>query len=176
MSRLEKEFAIVPAGARWTAIVVCSIVALLMGSLFVMPGILEKDPKAVAVLTPLFLASLLGVGVLAVFILLVGYVFGDARRRGMRHVLWTLIAIFVPNGIGLILYFILRDPLPVACGACGTLVAKPHAFCPGCGAPVQAACPQCRQVVEPGWRNCARCGASLTQPTTGGGAASPAAP
>ncbi len=169
MSRLEKEFAVVPAGARWTALVVCSVVVVLMGSLFLLPGFLEKDPGAVATLGPLFLASLLGVAFLAAFILLVGYVFGDARRRGMRHVMWTLIAVFVPNGIGLILYFILREPLPVPCGTCGMLAGKQHAFCPGCGSPVRAVCPACRQMVEPGWRNCAGCGASLAPPAAAGG-------
>ena len=29
--------------------------------------------------------------------------------------LWTLLAIFIPNAIGIILYFILRDPVPVPC-------------------------------------------------------------
>ena len=43
---------------------------------------------------------------------LIGYVYGDAKRRQMRYVMWTLLAIFVPHGIGMILYFILRDPLP----------------------------------------------------------------
>jgi RNA polymerase subunit RPABC4/transcription elongation factor Spt4 len=161
MSRFRQEFALVPNGARWTAVVVCLMAAALMASLVLVPGFMESDPKAVAMLLPLFGASLFGVAFLGAFILLVGYVFADARRRGMNHVLWTLIAIFVPNGIGLILYFILRDPRPVPCGSCGALVVKQHAFCPGCGAPARAACPQCRQVVEPAWRNCGRCGAPL---------------
>ena len=31
---------------------------------------------------------------LFVLVVLIGYVNGDAKRRGMRHVLWTLLAIF----------------------------------------------------------------------------------
>jgi predicted amidophosphoribosyltransferase len=80
----------------------------------------------------------------------------------MNHILWTLLAIFIPNAIGIILYFILRDPMPVPCPSCGTPARKGHAYCAGCGAAVRAACPQCRQPVETGWRNCARCGAALT--------------
>ena len=99
--------------------------------------------------------------------LLVGYVFGDARRRGMNHVLWTLLAIFIPNAIGVILYFILRDPIPVPCPSCGALARKGHAYCAGCGTAVRVACPQCRQPVEPGWRNCARCGAGLAGSSRG---------
>ena len=91
--------------------------------------------------SPFFLASLVGVAFLGAFVLLVGYVFADARRRGMKHVLWTLLAIFIPNAIGIILYFILRDPIPVPCPACGTPARKGHAFCAGCGAAVRTACP-----------------------------------
>ena len=93
--------------------------------------------------------------------LLVGYVYGDARRRGMNAVLWTLLAVFVPSAIGVILYFILRDPVPPPCPSCGTLARKGHAFCASCGAAVRRGCPQCRQPVEPSWRNCASCGAAL---------------
>src|SRR5215213_7903850 len=53
------------------------------------------------------------------YLLLAGYVYNDARRRGMRHVMWTLLAIFVPNAIGFILYFIMRDPLQNPCSSCG---------------------------------------------------------
>ena len=70
----------------------------------------------------------------------------------MNHVLWTLLAVFIPNAIGMILYFILRDPVPVPCPSCGALARKGHAYCAGCGTAVRVACPQCRQPVEPGWR------------------------
>jgi hypothetical protein len=161
MSRFDQEFALVPEGARWTAALVCLAVACVTGSIFLLPGILERDPKAVLVLSPFFLLTLIGVAFLGAYVLLVGYVFADARRRGMKHVLWTLLAIFIPNAIGIILYFILRDPIPVPCPACGTPARKGHAFCAGCGAAVRTACPQCRQPIETGWRNCARCGAGL---------------
>src|SRR5260370_39511991 len=65
------------------------------------------------------------------YTLLVGYVYGDARRRGMRYVMWTLLAIFLTNGIGIILYFILREPLLAYCSRCGAGVQPSHAFCPG---------------------------------------------
>ena len=45
---------------------------------------------------------------MAGYTLLIGYIYGDARRRGMRYVMWTLLAIFLFNGIGIILYFILH--------------------------------------------------------------------
>jgi uncharacterized membrane protein len=165
MSRFDQEFALVPEGARWTAVLVCLAMTALMGSLFLLPGFAERNGTAVAMMAPLFLLSLLGVAFVGAYVLLVGYVCGDARRRGMNHVLWTLLAIFIPNAIGIILYFILRDPVAVPCPSCGAPARKGHAFCASCGAAVRVSCPQCRQPVEPGWRNCARCGASLVPRT-----------
>ena len=118
MTRFEQEFALVPEGARWTAALVCLAVTALMAGIFLVPGFAEKDTTGVLVLTPVFLASLVGVAFLGAYVLLVGYVFGDARRRGMNYVLWTLLSIFIPNAIGIILYFILRDPVPVPCPTC----------------------------------------------------------
>ena len=43
-----------------------------------------------------------------------GFIYADAKRRRMRHVMWAWLAL-VPYFIGVILYFILRDPLPTPC-------------------------------------------------------------
>ena len=120
MSRFDQEFALVPEGARWTAALVCLAVTALMGGLFLVPGLAERSGTALLMVSPLFLLSLVGVAFLGAYVLLVGYVFADAKRRGMNHVLWTLLAIFIPNAIGIILYFILREPIPVPCPACGS--------------------------------------------------------
>lgn len=160
MSRLGEGWALVPTGARWLAALVGVAFATLMGSIFILP-VAAEAPRNLLYVVPLFLLSLLGVVPMVIFVLLVGYVYGDARRRGMNHVLWTLVAAFVPGAVGLILYFILRDPVPVPCPSCGTPALKGHAFCSECGVAVRVACPQCRESVEPGWKNCARCGASL---------------
>jgi Double zinc ribbon len=99
----------------------------------------------------------------AVLVLLIGYINADARRRGMRYVMWTLLAIFLPNSIGIILYFVFRDPLPVTCGKCGAQARPGFTFCPQCGAALTAACPACKRSIEPGWKTCAYCGGSLKQ-------------
>jgi hypothetical protein len=161
MTRFEEEWALVPAGARWTAVLVALAMAALMGSLFLLPVLVEREYKALLFVFPLFLLTLIGPAMMGVYVLLVGYVYGDARRRGMNQVMWTLLAVFVPSAVGVILYFILRDPVPVPCPSCGALARKGHAYCAGCGAAVRPACPQCRQPTEPGWRNCARCGAAI---------------
>jgi hypothetical protein len=158
MTRFEEEWALVPSGARWTAILVALALMSLMASLFLLPVLMEGDLKGVVFVFPLFLLASIGAAPLAVYVLLIGYVYGDARRRAMNQVMWTLLAIFVPSAVGIILYFILRG---------GTPARKGHAYCASCGTAVRAACPQCRQPVEPGWRNCARCGAALRAAPSG---------
>jgi len=95
------------------------------------------------------------------YTVLAGYIYGDARRRGMRYVMWTLLAIFLGNGIGVILYFILREPLLAYCSRCGAGVQSSHTFCPRCGAGVQPACPACHRILQTGWTHCAWCGNQL---------------
>jgi hypothetical protein len=59
------------------------------------------------------------------------------------------------------------ETVPVAdphCLYCGgrLLIDRPARFCPHCGQPQSPpTCPQCRNEVEPGWRHCVSCGASL---------------
>jgi hypothetical protein len=110
----------------------------------------------------------------AIVVLLIGYINADARRRGMRYVMWTLLAIFIPNSIGIILYFVLRDPLPVPCPKCGAQSRSGFAFCPQCGGQLSTACPGCRRPVDSNWQRCAYCGAGLkpASPAAGLGSAS----
>jgi hypothetical protein len=96
---------------------------------------------------------------------LIGYIYGDAKRRQMRYVMWTLLAIFIPNAIGMILYFLLRDPLPNPCPGCGTVEKAGFPFCPHCGTSLQQTCPKCGKPVDPTWANCAHCGQRLPAPT-----------
>jgi peptidoglycan/LPS O-acetylase OafA/YrhL len=144
---------VIPPGG-WIA---AGIVLLLPFFLLSLLAITQHAPWPVRFIAPIVIPALL-----AGYTLLIGYVYGDARRRGMRYVMWTLLAIFLANGIGIILYFILRDPLPVHCTRCGTGVLPSHAFCPRCGAGVQPACPACHRTVQIGWTHCAWCGNQLS--------------
>ncbi len=76
------------------------------------------------------------IGALAAgYVLLAGYVYGDARRRGMPPIPWTALAVMVPNCLGFVLYFLLRKPLLQFCPSCGCGVSVAAAFCSGCGQP-----------------------------------------
>jgi len=157
MSRFREEMNVVPIGA-WVVAVVCYLgfVALAWNVLIPRDEDLSPWPewgKAVfAIGIPLFLAM---------YILLIGYVNGDARRRGMRYVLWTLLAIFIPNAIGVILYFIMRERLMRDCPGCGKRVRGMYTFCPLCGTEVVQSCPGCRRSIEAGWSHCPSCGKGL---------------
>jgi len=80
------------------------------------------------------LAAGLFVGCLfAGLVLALGYVYGDARRRNMPAALWTLIAFFVPNLLGFLLYFVLRKPLASPCPQCSQPFPMDQRFCSWCG-------------------------------------------
>jgi Phospholipase_D-nuclease N-terminal len=79
-----------------------------------------------------FLAVLAG-AVIASWILGVGYVNADARRRGMPPILWTLIVVFIPNLLGFLLYFALRRPIALPCPQCGQPTMAGQRFCSWCG-------------------------------------------
>ena len=102
---------------------------------------------------------------LVAWVALIGYVYGDAKRRQMRYVLWTLLAFCIPNGIGIILYFILRDPLPAQCPGCGHLEKASFPYCPRCGMLRHPTCSKCEKPVDPTWSNCAYCGQPLGEAT-----------
>jgi hypothetical protein len=160
MSRFREEYALVPNGARVTALVIYLAFLILMASIWLAPLLFGRERPQLALWAWFLLTAATGL-LMAAFILLLGYVWADAKRRGMNHVLWTLLAIFIPNAIGLILYFILRSPIQVTCPSCGTPVGKDLAFCSSCGTTVRRSCPQCRRPVKDGWTHCGFCGTAL---------------
>lgn len=150
MSRLREELQVIPRAAMLTAVLVAGTIAALIITLA------DEAPSvrlAIACVVVL---------IVSLYVLLVGYVYADAKRRGMRHVIWTLVVIFVPNAIGFIAYFLLREPVLTPCGRCGTPARREFAYCPHCGATLRRACPECHKPVEPFWSHCAHCGISLT--------------
>jgi RNA polymerase subunit RPABC4/transcription elongation factor Spt4 len=157
MSRLSKELSIIPTVARVVATFIYVGTAVGFWALFTF-GPPANGAPPVARFLLIFLAGI----PLAIYALLIGYVNADARRRGMRYIMWTLLAIFIPNAIGIIVYFILREPMPRKCPNCSQSVGADFAFCPHCGFNLLPACPNCKRAVEPSWRMCPTCGTSLT--------------
>lgn len=115
-------------------------------------------------ISPAWLRALVGllVGLVGgAFLLVIGYINGDAKRRGMSPWLWTIVAILIPNALGFVLYFILRQPLCRTCPQCGNTVQAGFNFCPRCSYKVSPSCSQCQRVVGVNDVYCPYCGTSL---------------
>jgi hypothetical protein len=115
---------------------------------------------------PMPLPAMIAVGtlggtVMACYVLLIGYVNSDAGRRGMSRLGWTLLAIFIPNALGIVLYFVLRKPLIATCPQCGGPLEPGFGFCPRCRHHLNPTCPKCQRSIHAGDKFCPYCGADL---------------
>jgi hypothetical protein len=104
---------------------------------------------------------------LSIFILTLGYVYRDAKRRDMHAGLWTLLVLILSPAylfIGLIIYLLVREPLPYACPQCSTTVSARFNFCPNCKCNLHPACPQCQREVSDNDKFCPYCATELAHP------------
>jgi RNA polymerase subunit RPABC4/transcription elongation factor Spt4 len=97
----------------------------------------------------------------ACYILLIGYINRDAGRRGMSRLAWTLLAIFIPNALGIVLYFVLRKPRTPTCPQCNAVIEPGFGFCPCCRHRLTPVCPQCQRAVHEGDKFCPYCSRDL---------------
>lgn len=127
---------VVPKGVKIAAVVwMCAIVVLgtVAGCMFPhWGGSGVWVGPAVSVLIGAFGGLAMGL-FMAAWLLCVGYVYADAQRRGMRPVLWMLIAALFPHLFGFLLYFALRQPMSPRCPQCGQPVRLDQRFCSWCG-------------------------------------------
>jgi hypothetical protein len=103
------------------------------------------------------------------FIFMLAYVNRDASRRGMNPALWTiLVLIFIPTWglIGLIIYLLMREPLPYPCPECATTVNARFNFCPNCKCNLHPSCRQCKLEVGELDKFCPHCGSDLKAPAS----------
>jgi RNA polymerase subunit RPABC4/transcription elongation factor Spt4 len=112
------------------------------------------------------LVGLITIGALALATLfgMLGYVYRDAQRRGMHPVLWTLLVLILSGGyffIGLIIYLLVREPLPYTCPQCSASVNARFNFCPNCKYNLHPACPSCQREVDDDDKFCPYCSAEL---------------
>jgi RNA polymerase subunit RPABC4/transcription elongation factor Spt4 len=162
MNRLREELRIIPRPA-WVVAALVYVVVMALLTWVTLAGHSAELRNMNMVLKVLF-SKVLPIVPFAM-VLLIGYVHADAKRRGMRYIMWTFLAIFLPQAMGILLYFIFREPLPRSCPACARPIGSGFAFCPFCGHSLAQACPQCKRSVELSWANCAYCGSAL--PRTG---------
>ena len=149
------EFSIIPK----FMIAVAILVAVgLMAFLFLVMFPNDKNGPPFSIQVPV--ATAVGF-VMGFFTLLIGYVNRDAKRRGMNYALWTVLVIFIPNAIGYILYFMMRQPLRGTCPACQATVNPAFNYCPNCKYVLHPACPSCHRSIEAGATFCPYCSADL---------------
>ncbi|HEY4961079.1 MAG TPA: zinc ribbon domain-containing protein [Terriglobales bacterium] len=154
-SHFRDEFGIIPAfmmvlaGIGFAAMVFLFLVAFPL-----------VDPHAPPFPLRVF-GAFVGGALVAVYLLLVGYVNQDAKRRDMGQLLWTLLVIFIPNGIGFLAYFLLRNPLVQFCTRCGGRVEKGFHYCARCGSALTPTCQHCGREVSRGYVVCPYCGKAL---------------
>lgn len=90
------------------------------------------------------------------------YVWRDARSRGLNAPLWTVVVVFAPTFIGLIVYLIVRENYSnLRCPKCAAPVKQDYTVCPQCGAKLRPSCARCGYSVEPDWKVCPHCAAPL---------------
>jgi len=155
-SRLQQELSIIPLG--WTIAAAIGFVAVQMLFWFVIPrfGGSDLPPKPW-----LDLIGVAGATLMAASLLLTGYVYADAKRRGMNALLWTLLVLLVPKPIGFIAYFMLRRPLLSSCPKCGGTVAADYAYCANCGFSLTPCCGGCGRAIRRDFVCCPYCGRSI---------------
>jgi hypothetical protein len=156
-SHFRSELAIIPTVA-W-AITVVVFVLFQIGLLILVPHFVKSSD--VPPMPFLALMSIFGGFLVAVIVLMVGYVYADSKRRGMNPVLWTLLVIFVPKALGFIAYFLLRKPLLTGCPNCGTEVGSDFRYCPKCGHAMSLSCNHCGRPISSGFVCCPYCGKSV---------------
>lgn len=158
-SQFKREIAIIPTIAKLLAVL--AFVLIQIGLLVLVPHYV--DVKDVPPMPALIAISLLGGAIMAVIILMIGYVNADSKRRGMNSVLWTLLVIFIPKALGFLAYFLLRKPRLMPCPNCGTPVGTDFHFCPKCRYVITPTCAGCGRGIKRDYVACPYCGQPVTQ-------------
>jgi len=123
-----------------------------------------RDDAALSVLA--IIGIITGISlVFAASILMLGYVNRDAKRRGMNSALWTwFVLLMLPTSvgiIGLIIYLLVREPLPYPCPRCSKPVGPRFNFCPNCKCNLYPACPNCKKEIAETDKFCPYCATEL---------------
>ena len=151
----EDELSMIPA---WSIVLA---VAVFAGVQYIFHGVLPHHKHEMLPMR-LLMGYTYGTAI-ASYILLVGYVSRDVKRRNMSAGLWMLIVILMPGGIGAVVYFLLRQPMLSRCPHCSTEIASTYHFCPQCQFQMAPVCGQCFRGVQVTDVYCTTCGHDLAE-------------
>lgn len=135
--------------------------AVWFGFLYFLPHHEPNSPPLVVRMLGCVVATI----VISFYFLMIGYVSQDTKRRDMSQFGWTLVVILFFNGLGPLVYFLLRKPLTQYCPRCGDRVEKGFHFCAKCGYELTPSCSSCGRPVERDFVICPYCGKSLAAQT-----------
>src|SRR5262249_3078338 len=166
--RFSEEFRIVP---KWLKILclVLYFIAIVIGVTVMIkaPDARPNDIRDDVGLSVLAIVGIItGVSIFfAASILMLGYVNRDAKRRGMNSALGTwFVLLMLPTSvgiIGLIIYLLVREPLPYPCPRCATPVGPRFNFCPNCKCDLYPSCPNCKKEIAETDKFCPYCATDL---------------
>lgn len=165
--RFREELRIVP---RWLKILCLVLYLLALGVAVTIVNIAPdtrfpefRDNAAAATLAMIGMVTGIAI-VFSAFLFVLGYVYRDARRRNMNAPLWTLLVlVLAPSSliIGLVIYLLVREPLPYPCPRCGALVGPRFNFCSSCKCNLHPSCPNCKQEIAETDKFCPNCAHEL---------------
>jgi len=165
--RFREELRIVP---RWLKILCFVLYLLALGVAVTIVNIAPdtrfpefRDNAAAATLAIIGMVTAIAI-VFSAFLFVLGYVYRDARRRNMNAPLWTLLVlVLAPSSliIGLVIYLLVREPLPYPCPRCGALVGPRFNFCSSCKCNLHPSCPNCKQEIAETDKFCPNCAHEL---------------
>jgi RNA polymerase subunit RPABC4/transcription elongation factor Spt4 len=173
-STFRNELRVIPKWLVWLCLCLY-VMALIIGLLVNLHGFQTNGPvfpgdeslRMEPLLSFLALSGVITVGAFGIstILFMLGYVYRDAKRRGMNAGLWTLLVLILSPAyllIGLIIYLLVREPLPYTCPQCGATVNARFNFCPNCKYHLHPACPACQHEVADDDKFCPYCATELT--------------
>lgn len=171
-TKFREELRIIPKWLIWTCVALY-LLAVIIGVTVNLHNMHTSDPifpddslRGEPLLSCLGLAGVITVAAvfLSIWLFMLGYVYRDAKRRGMHPALWTLLVLILSPAylfIGLIIYMLVREPLPYTCPQCAATVSARFNFCPSCKYNLHPACPQCQREVSDTDKFCPFCATEL---------------
>lgn len=137
----------------------CLITAVILGLLCFLAvqiaQIISEDPEFPLLF--IFVYILIFLIIFAIYGSIAIFVYKDAPKRGMNRWMWMTIATFVPNFIGIIIYFIVRSNSASRCPHCGKGIRTDFDVCPYCSCQLNLHCRQCGKQVQADWKVCPYC-------------------
>lgn len=95
---------------------------------------------------------------LLIKIVIIIYVYNDAKTHDMNRILWIALILLLPSYIILIAYLIVRKYNEyTSCPNCQFRVKKKTSICPNCNQILTYTCPRCNKKIKEEWDMCPYC-------------------